>query len=120
MVSNEHAQLLKQEEYRKRTHIITTVLHTNITDRLVVMITASDLITHTIAKTTRTKTPTMIAADYTHEIAPTPRRAARAALAITTETDHRSMMARRNTRNKKTRQKHRNRHQVAPQKITKE
>jgi hypothetical protein len=48
-------------------------------------------------KTTRTNAPAMIAADHLHEIAPTPRRAA---LAITTETVHRSMMTRRNTRNK--------------------
>jgi hypothetical protein len=38
--------------------------------------------------------------DHLHEIAPTPRRAACAALAITTEIEHHSMMTRRNTRNK--------------------
>jgi hypothetical protein len=91
------AQLLEQEEYINITHIFTTVLRTNITDRLVSMITTSDLITHTIAKNTRTNAPAMI---HPHEIAPTPRPAALAALTITTKTEHRSMMTRRNTRNK--------------------
>jgi hypothetical protein len=73
------------------------VLHTNKTDSLARMRTTSNKITHMIAKTTRTNSPTMITADHPHEIAPAPRRAA---LAITTEIEHRSMIERRNTRNK--------------------
>jgi hypothetical protein len=49
------------------------------------MITPSDLLPHTIPKTTRKNAPAMIAADHPREIAPTPRCAARAALAITTK-----------------------------------
>jgi hypothetical protein len=49
------------------------VLRTNRTDRLVAMITTSDLITHRTAKTTRKNAPAMIAADNPHEIVPTPR-----------------------------------------------
>jgi hypothetical protein len=74
------------------------VLHTNKTDRLAGMRTKSDQMTCTIAKTNRTNAPTMIAADHPREMAPTPRRAARASQAITTETEHRSMRKRRNTR----------------------
>jgi hypothetical protein len=72
------------------------------------MRTTSNQITHTIVKTTKTNAPAMIAADHPHEIAPTPRRAARTAQAITTETEHRYMRKRRNTRNKETnlKQKH--------------
>jgi hypothetical protein len=74
------------------------VLRTNKTDRLAGMRTTSDRITHTIAKTTKTNAPEMIAADHPYEIAPTPRRAARAAHEITTETEHHSMRKRRNTK----------------------
>jgi hypothetical protein len=74
------------------------VLHTDKPDCLAGMRTTSDQITHRIAKTTRTNAPAMIAADHPHDIAPTPRRAARAAQATTTETEHRSMRKRRNTR----------------------
>jgi hypothetical protein len=50
-----------------------------------------------ITKTTKTNSPAMIAADHPHEIAPTPRRAAREAQAITTVTEHCSKR-RRNTK----------------------
>jgi hypothetical protein len=60
------------------------------------MRTTNDQITHTAAKNTKTNAPEMIAADHPHEIAPTPRRAAHAAQAITTETEHHSIMKRRN------------------------
>jgi hypothetical protein len=83
-----------------KTRRITTVVRANKTDNLTAMRTTNEQITCTIAKTTRTNGPTMIGADHPHEIAPTPRRAAHTALGITTETDHRSMMKRRNTRNK--------------------
>jgi hypothetical protein len=74
------------------------VLRTNKTERMVEMITTNDQITHASAKTTKTNAPEMIAADHPEEIAPTPRRAARAAQAITTETVYHSMTRRRNTR----------------------
>jgi hypothetical protein len=83
-------------------HRATMVLHTNKTDRLAVMITTRDRITHTIAKTTKTNAPEMIAANHPHKIAPTPRCAAQV---ITTETEHHSMRKRRNTKIKSTNQK---------------
>jgi hypothetical protein len=70
------------------------VVRINKTDPLAVTITTSDLITHTILKTTRTNSPAMIAADHLHDITPTPRCADRTDLAITTETEHRSMITR--------------------------
>jgi hypothetical protein len=76
------------------------VLRTNRIECMARMITKNDLITHTTAKTAKTNAPEMIAADHPQDIAPTPRRAARAAQAITTETAHHSMMKRRNTRKK--------------------
>jgi hypothetical protein len=75
------------------------VPHTNKTDHLTGTRATSDRITHTIAKTTNTDAPAMIAVDHPHEITTTPRRAARAAQAITTETEHRSMRKRRNHKN---------------------
>jgi hypothetical protein len=93
-----NAQLLKQEDYRKKTHRATMVLHTNKTDSLARIRTTSDQITHTIAKTTKTNAPTMIATDHPRDITPTPRCAAHAAQAITTEMEHLSMMKIINTR----------------------
>jgi hypothetical protein len=61
-------------------------------------ITTNDRIPHTIAKTNKTNTPEIIVADHPREIAPTPRRAARAAQAITTEMAHHSMTTKRSTR----------------------
>jgi hypothetical protein len=89
--------LQNKSNTENRTRRITTVLHINKTDCVTAMATTRNLITHMIVKTTRTNAPAMITADHFHEIAPTLRRAA---LVITTEMDHRSMMTRRNTRNK--------------------
>jgi hypothetical protein len=49
---------------------------------------------------TKINVPARIAADHHHEIAPTPRCAARAALAVTTEMEHHYMMKRKDTKNK--------------------
>jgi hypothetical protein len=92
-----NAQLAKQEEYRKQnphnhysppyqqnrsfSHNDNNKRPNNSYDR----------------EKTRTNAPTMIVEDHLHEIAPTPRCAA---LAITTETEHRFMTTRRNTRYK--------------------
>jgi hypothetical protein len=51
-----------------------------------------------IMNTTKTNAPALIAEDHHDEIAPNPRRAARTALTIPTETKHRSMMTRRDTK----------------------
>jgi hypothetical protein len=74
------------------------LLRTRITEHMAETITTNDRIPHTIAKTTKTNAPEMIAADHPREIAPTPRRAACAAQAITTETAHHSMTTKRSTR----------------------
>jgi hypothetical protein len=84
--------LQNKRNTENRTNRITTILRINKTYQLTATLTTSDLINHTIVKTTRSNAPAMIVADHFHEIAPTPRCAARAALAITTETEHRSMM----------------------------
>jgi hypothetical protein len=98
MASNEKSSAFKTRGIQKnKTSRIITVLRTNKTDRIAAIITTSDHINHTIAKNTRTNAPAMIAADHLHEIAPTHRRAA---LAITPEMEHHSMMRRINTRNK--------------------
>jgi hypothetical protein len=63
------------------------------------MIVTSDRIAITIAITTKTNEQEMIAVDQTREIAPTPKRAVRAAqVVITTETVHTSTMRKRSTR----------------------
>jgi hypothetical protein len=98
MASNEKCSTLKTRGIQKTEP--TESLCITRKDRLAVTITKIDLITHMIVKTTRINAPAMIAADHLHEIAPTPRCAARAALAITTKMEHRSMMTRRNTINK--------------------
>jgi hypothetical protein len=54
-------------------------------------ITTNDRVQHTIAKTIKTNAQEMIVADHPRETAPTPRRAAHADQAITTETVHHSM-----------------------------
>jgi hypothetical protein len=59
------------------------------------MIITNDPATLTIAITTRTNEQEMIAADQTHGIAPTPKRAAQV---ITTETAHTSTKRKRSTR----------------------
>jgi hypothetical protein len=93
-----NAQLSKQDDYRKKLNKSTMVLRTNRTERMAEMITTTDQITHTTAKTAKTNAPEMIAADHPQEISPTPRCASRAAQAIITETVHHSMMRRINTR----------------------
>jgi hypothetical protein len=62
------------------------------------MIKTKDRIPHTIAKTTKTNTQEMIAADHPREILPTPRRASHVAQAITTETVHHYMKRKRSSR----------------------
>jgi hypothetical protein len=62
------------------------------------MIITNDPATLTIAITTRTNEQEMIAADQTHGIAPTPKRAAHSAQVITTETAHTSTKRKRSTR----------------------
>jgi hypothetical protein len=93
-----NAQLSKQEDYRKKLSRTTMVLRTKTKDRLDGMRTTSDRIKHMAAETTKTNTPEMIAEDHPHEIAPTPRHAARAAQVITTETEHHSLKKIRNTK----------------------
>jgi hypothetical protein len=73
------------------------VLRNSKAEPMVETIPASDRVLHTIAKTTKTNAQEMIAADHPREIAPTPRRAARAAQVVTTETVHHSMKRRRYT-----------------------
>jgi hypothetical protein len=76
----------------------TMVLRTNSkTECMAEMVTTNDRITHMTAKTTKKNAPEMIAADHPQEIAPTPRRAARAAQTITNEMAHHSMMKGRKT-----------------------
>jgi hypothetical protein len=74
------------------------VLRNSKAEPMVEMITTNDRTPHTIAKTTNTNAQEMIAADHPREIAPAPRRAARAAQVITTETVHHSMKRKINTR----------------------
>jgi predicted phage tail protein len=63
----------------------------------------SDRIAITIAITTKTNEQEMIAVDQTREIAPTPKRAVRAAQVVTTtETVHTSTMRKRSTRKQTT------------------
>jgi hypothetical protein len=80
---------------KNKHNIITMVLLVSRTERMAETITTNNQIPHTIAKTTKTNAPEMIAADHPREIAPTPRRAAQA---ITTETAHHSMTRKRSTR----------------------
>jgi hypothetical protein len=67
------------------------------------MIVTSARISITIVITTKTNEQEMIAVNHTREIAPTPKRAVRAAQAvITTETVHSSTMRKRSTRKQTT------------------
>jgi hypothetical protein len=67
------------------------------------MIVTSDRIAITIAITTKTNKQEMIAVDQTREIAPTPKRAVRAAQVVTTtETVHTSTMRNISTRKQTT------------------
>jgi hypothetical protein len=67
------------------------------------MVVTSARIAITIVITTKTNEQEMIAVDHTREIAPTPKRAVRAAQAvITTETVHTSTMRKRSTRKQTT------------------
>jgi hypothetical protein len=83
---------------KNKHNIATMVLCTNIAEHIPETITTDDRIPHTIAKTTKTNAPEMTVADHPRGIAPTPRRAARAAQTITTETAHHSMTTKRRTR----------------------
>jgi hypothetical protein len=61
------------------------------------MTATNDQPTHILVTPTKIDDPALIAADHHHEIAPTPRCAA---LATTTETEHHSMMTRKNIKKK--------------------
>jgi hypothetical protein len=74
------------------------VLRNSKAEPMVETITTNDRVQHTIVKTTKTNAQEIIAADRPREIAPTPRRAARASQVITPEMVHRSMKRKRNNR----------------------
>jgi hypothetical protein len=82
-----NAQMVKQDDYHKKTK---QSLNSK-AEPMVETITTNDRTPHTIARTTKINTQEIIAAHHPREIAPTPRCAARAAQAITTETAHHSM-----------------------------
>jgi hypothetical protein len=77
---------------------VTMVFRNSKAESMVETITTNDRVQHTIAKTTKTNAQEKIAANHPQEIAPTPRCAAHAAQAMTTETVHHSMKRKRNTR----------------------
>jgi hypothetical protein len=78
-----------------------TALHNN--HPTIGMIVTNARISITIVITTKTNEQEMIAVDHTRKIAPTPKRAVRAAQAvITTETVHTSTMRKRSTRKQST------------------
>jgi hypothetical protein len=90
-----NAQMVKQDEYRKKHNIVTMVLRNSKAEPMVETITTNDRTPHTNAKTTKTNAQEMTEADHPREMAPTPRRTAQA---ITTETVHHSMKRKINTR----------------------
>jgi hypothetical protein len=97
-------QTIKMHKWQNKMDIenkhsrVTMVLRNSKTEPMVETITTNYRVQHTVAATTEKNTQEMIAANHPQDIAPAPRRTARAAQTITTETVHHSMKIKRNTR----------------------